>query len=592
MPWIKASLERQFMVIIAAGLAIAAICVAILTWWTETQAIETRLQSLSSNEMQSLDALVNSAMLARLSDSNNVSLTVFNGWFGQRNADYPGKLWSAWNGPMTSYVAQSEPQTAVKRPRDAIDAEVLRTGKPVGRFVGDTYRFSTPVILGGTVATSRQECFACHAAPMHQAKGDVIAVFSSSLSAKKDFAERDRKVLLLLALVAAFSLALLVAVRTTFRKVTARPLESMVATMTGLADGNTDCTVPALDREDEIGKLAQSMQTFQQQLAKAERAKAEQTEIIIDSIGTGLAELAKGNLGHRISAELTGPFGPLKDDFNTAANRLNDAVRQVSGSSARIAEGTGEIAKAADDLSRRTEQQAANLEETAAALEQITATVKTTAGNARDASRSAADAQAAAEHGGEVVETAIAAMDAIAQSSKKITDITGVIDEIAFQTNLLALNAGVEAARAGEAGKGFAVVASEVRALAQRSGDAAKQIKTLIHTSGEHVEGGVRLVGESGKALQRIVDHVHRINALVTEMAQAAEQQSSGIQQVNSAVGQMDQVTQQNAAMVEETTAASRALVDETKELSDLVAFFTVEGSGPAKQPAALRRIA
>ena len=591
MHWIKASLERQFMAIIAIGLAIAAICAAGLSWWAETDAIESRLHSLSSNEMQSLDALVNSAMLARMTDSNNVSLAVFNGWFGQRNADYPGKLWSAWNRPMTAFVSQNEPKTALKQPRDAIDEEVLRTGKPVGRFVGDTYRFSTPVVLGGTPATSRQECFACHAAPMHQDKGDVIAVFSSSVSAKADFADRNRKVLLLLGLVALFSLALLLAVRTTFRKVTARPLECMVKTMSGLAEGQTDCSVPALDREDEIGKLAQSMQAFQQQLAQAERAKAEQTETIVDSIGTGLSELAKGNLSHRIDAELTGPFGPLKKDFNTAATRLNEAMAQVTATSSRIADGTGEIAKAADDLSRRTEQQAANLEETAAALEEITGTVKTTAANARDASRSAADAKAAAEQGGAVVESAIAAMDAIALSSKKITDITGVIDEIAFQTNLLALNAGVEAARAGEAGKGFAVVASEVRALAQRSGDAAKQIKALIHASGEHVDGGVRLVGESGKALGLIVEHVHRINALVSEMAQAAEQQSSGIQEVNSAVGQMDQVTQQNAAMVEQTTAASRALVDETKELSDLVAFFAVDGASQAKKPG-LRRIA
>jgi methyl-accepting chemotaxis protein len=181
-----------------------------------------------------------------------------------------------------------------------------------------------------------------------------------------------------------------------------------------------------------------------------------------------------------------------------------------------------------------------------------------------------------AQEGGKVVKSATEAMDAISQSSKEITDIIGVIDEIAFQTNLLALNAGVEAARAGEAGKGFAVVASEVRALAGRSGEAAKKIKTLINTSGEHVAGGVRLVGESGQALKRIVEQVQRINALVSEVASAADQQSTAIQEVNAAVGQMDQVTQQNAAMVEESTAASRTLADKTKALQELVLFFDV----------------
>jgi methyl-accepting chemotaxis protein len=318
------------------------------------------------------------------------------------------------------------------------------------------------------------------------------------------------------------------------------------------------------------------MTTFKNQLAQAEKAKVEQAQLIVSSIGTGLEHMAKGDLTHRIAVELTGVFAKLKDDFNAAMAHLQDTMKNVLGSTNQIATGADEISQAADDLSRRTEQQAASLEETAAALEEITVTVKKTAANAREASHSVADAKTAAEDGGRVVGTAITAMDAIAQSSKQITDIIAVIDEIAFQTNLLALNAGVEAARAGDAGKGFAVVASEVRSLAQRSSEAAKQIKTLIKTSGEHVESGVKFVGDSGLALKRIVDQVLKINALVTEMAQAAEQQSTGIEQVNAAVSQMDQVTQQNAAMVEESTAASRNLAGETQVLSNLVGFFSV----------------
>jgi methyl-accepting chemotaxis protein len=304
--------------------------------------------------------------------------------------------------------------------------------------------------------------------------------------------------------------------------------------------------------------------------------EAEQTEATIKGIGEGLDHLAKGDLTHRVTVELTGKFAKLKTDFNAAMDRLQETVHNVQSTTGLITSGSSEISQAADDLSRRTEQQAASLEETAAALEEITATVKKTAANAREASQSVTTAKQVAETGGHVVETAVNAMDAISQSSKKITDIIGVIDEIAFQTNLLALNAGVEAARAGDAGKGFAVVASEVRALAQRSSEAAKEIKTLIKTSSDQVGEGVKFVGESGQALKRIVDQVIQINALVSEMAQAAEQQSTGIEQVNAAVAQMDEVTQQNAAMVEESTAASRNLANEANRLAELMSFFAV----------------
>ena len=357
------------------------------------------------------------------------------------------------------------------------------------------------------------------------------------------------------------------------------PLRLMTRTMTELAGGNLEVEIPAAKRKDEIGKLAGAMKAFKDQLAAAERSKSEQTEIIVSSIGSGLDSLAKGDLTRRVTADLTGPFAKLKDDFNGAVARLQTTIATIRTSTSGISAGATEISQAAHNLSKRTEQQAASLEETAAALEQITATIKKTALNAKETSTIVTTAKSAAEDGGRVVETAIHAMGEIEQSSKKITDIIGVIDEIAFQTNLLALNAGVEAARAGDAGKGFAVVASEVRALAQRSSEAAKQIKTLIKTSGEQVNSGVKLVGGSGAALKRIADQVIEINNLVSEMAQGAQQQATGIEQVSAAVTQMDEVTQQNAAMVEESTEASRNLATETSELSNIVSFFKVAAS-------------
>jgi methyl-accepting chemotaxis protein len=335
----------------------------------------------------------------------------------------------------------------------------------------------------------------------------------------------------------------------------------------------------------KVIKYATDITAVESERLAAEASKVQQTALIVDSVGNGLAALAQGDLTHRVTADLSGPFAKLKEDFNNAMARMQDTLQSVRTAAGGINTGADEISQAADDLSKRTEQQAASLEETAAALEQITATVKKTAENAKAASSIVTTARGAAEQGGQIVDTAIKAMGQIEQSSKQITDIIGVIDEIAFQTNLLALNAGVEAARAGDAGKGFAVVASEVRALAQRSSEAAREIKTLIKASSEHVGSGVKLVGESGQALRAIVTQVVEINTLVTEMAQAAQQQSTGIEEVNTAVTQMDQVTQQNAAMVEQSTAASRNLANETAELSELVAFFDVGEVQDRKAP-------
>ena len=323
--------------------------------------------------------------------------------------------------------------------------------------------------------------------------------------------------------------------------------------------------------------------------AEADHAAAELQASVVKATGRGLSALAAGDLSYRIDEAFPGDYAILREYFNRAMTALDQAVAVIRGNAGSMQSGANEISSAAEDLSRRTERQAAGLEETAAALDQITATVRKAAENAQSADTVVGQTRAQAETGGGVVQRAISAMGEIEASSKQIGDIIGVIDEIAFQTNLLALNAGVEAARAGEAGRGFAVVASEVRALAQRSADSAREIKTLISTSSAQVKSGVVLVRESGEALSGIAVRINDISHLMGEIRASTQEQALALAEVNTAVNEMDQVTQQNAAMVEESTAASLSLSREASDLTQLVGRFQVSEGVGDRAPAPIR---
>ena len=341
------------------------------------------------------------------------------------------------------------------------------------------------------------------------------------------------------------------------------------------------------EAEDRARAEAQALQrqrdreaADEAQKRAGEEAQANAMHMVVSSFGEGLKGLASRDLTSRIRAALPEGYRGLQADFNAALDHLSAAMAEISHTAGDIASSAAQINAASQDLSQRTEHQAASLEKSAAAMDQITATVGKSAENAKQANSTALDAKKDADLGSDVVKRTMRAMHDIAHSSGEIGNIIGVIDEIAFQTNILALNAGVEAARAGEAGRGFAVVASEVRALAQRSAEAAKQIKTLVQTSESQVTSGVKLVEESGLALSRIVDDITKITALMNDIANAQQEQAVALGEVNTAVGHMDQTTQQNAAMVEQSTAASKSLADDAKVLADLVAGFQMEQSG------------
>ena len=389
-----------------------------------------------------------------------------------------------------------------------------------------------------------------------------------------------------------------------------KPLRAVIGLIEGGFDPQSSDLVKLQARKDEIGRMAVSLIAQRETAEELERTRREANETeaaaaaerrreldertlaaegqrqVVAALAHALESLAAGDLSTRINTTFTGEYARLKSDFNSAMEQMQRAVSEVAVAARQINAGSHELTGANDDLSRRTEQQAASLEETAAALDQITATVHRAAEGAKQAAVVVQDARQAAERSGEVVRQAVEAMNEIEGSARQISNIIGVIDEIAFQTNLLALNAGVEAARAGDAGRGFAVVASEVRGLAQRSADAAKEIKSLILDSTRQVATGVRLVDTTGEALEDIVAKVAEISSAVEEIAASAAEQSVGLREVNSAVNQMDQVTQQNAAMVEQSTAASHALAQEAGDLASLVQRFRIDHES-ARHPTA-----
>lgn len=390
-----------------------------------------------------------------------------------------------------------------------------------------------------------------------------------------------------------------------------RPIQSLTDTMSRLAGGDLEVTIPSADRHDEIGQMARAVEVFrdagvenrrleteaeegrassdrERREREAQKAReAQELQEAMDGLAAALGHLSDGNVGYRIDATFTGSLDKLRVDFNESVGKLESALRSVGDNAGAIHAGSDQIRAAADDLAKRTEMQAASVEETAAAVEQITATVRDSSRRAAEAGEMVAKTRDQAEHSSRVVKQAVAAMGEIESSSREINNIITVIDDIAFQTNLLALNAGVEAARAGEAGRGFAVVAQEVRELAQRSATAAKEIKDLITSSSQQVRSGVELVGETGNALATIASEVEEINRHVSAIVEAAREQAGGLEEINSAVNQMDQSAQQNAAMVEETTAASHSLAREAASLNELLAQFSFGDGAPTRRAAA-----
>lgn len=361
-----------------------------------------------------------------------------------------------------------------------------------------------------------------------------------------------------------------------------KPLEKIGGHLGMIAQGDYDSEVAYTQRKDELGSFARAIETLREQLKDSQQIRLnrereqEEQQGVVASLRDGLTALAERDLTRTIDRVFADDYEPLRQDFNTGVNELRDIVSAVMDTTSAVRGGAEEISAASDDLARRTETQAAALEETSATLTEITQSVSESANSVREVEKIVLEAQDHTTQSDVVVRDAVAAMSEIEASSEQISNIISMIDDIAFQTNLLALNAGVEAARAGEAGRGFAVVATEVRTLAQRSADAAKEIKTLITASAEQVDRGVNLVRRAGDALSEISSQVSNISGLVSGIAVSAGEQASGISEITTSVTQLENVTQQNAAMVEQSTAAGHMLREKSVELATQMGQFRV----------------
>ena len=607
MIWRSLGVQARFMLFAALGAVALVIAVVATVSYQEYRALDARLHDLSANELQSLNALVETAIRQRLNDKEDIAIKVFNAWFDSRNASYPGKLWSVWSPKVAAFVKELTPERAPKIARDAIDEEVLRTGRIVARFDGDDYRYSLPIVMGRPLSAPKETCQLCHGELMGLKEGETIAVFSSRIAAGDEIAARNGLLMKIAGVGLIAAVGMIAASWLILALIVVSPIKGVVGAMRRLAGGDLGIDFSRERRGDEIGEMQAAVTVFrdaarekarleqeaQQHRAQSERdraaaegaqreAIAQERALVNGSIGAALERLAGKELSYRMMDQIPEAYRALKDNFNRAIGELECALDGVAESTTGIDEEARQIAAATENLSHRTEQQAATLEQTTAALNGISDTVKRAAEGAAHARTVVESTAAESQQSQHLVGEAIGAIDSIAATSAKIGGIIHVIDEIAFQTNLLALNAGVEAARAGEQGKGFAVVASEVRGLAQRSAAAAKEIKDLISAATQEVGHGVRLVRETGAALERTISRVGDISRIVAEIADGANQQAGSLTEINTAIGELDRATQTNAGAASETSASTRTLAAESERQARLVGEFRLSRTSHA----------
>ncbi len=531
-------IRKRFMWASAFGVTSTVIIALAMMMFAEEKAMDAKLNQLSQNELTSLHALIVNVMAARPDDSDDIGIDVFNNWFESRNLDYPGELWSAW-GPTTLAYMKEYGDKDLKTPRDAIDQEAIETGQTIGRYTDEgTYRLSMPIVLGVTKGAEREVCFSCHGA-MEAEKGDVIAVLSSSLSVAPEQAKTNQILIGIVIGGIVIALATIFGMRLLLSKIVTEPLSKLGSVMTELADGKTDLIIHDLDRKDEIGRMAQSVDVFRTNAIAKKRMEAEQ-------------EAAS----------------------RKREERMKTLEKHIGGFEGVIANIVGSVSTSADRMQSTARKSATTV---AAASEEATVNVRTVADAAENLSHSITQIGNQAHHSTEI--TAEASREAevssktvagLSEAAGRIGEIVELISDIAGQTNLLALNATIEAARAGEAGKGFAVVAAEVKNLANQTARATSEISEQILAIQEETGKTVQSMDDISNVISRITDITNTISDAVREQADATGEIAQNVEQAAIGTQEVSSNIERVSDTVAETDQAAHQVLNVAEELGQL----------------------
>ena len=524
--WKNLGLQTRFMMITGFGVLGLAVGVVVLVAWFEYAKVEQKMHGFAENELGSMHALVVSVMERRLTDANNVAISVFNQWFERRNQDYPGKVWSVWSPKVAAYMARTGAQRAPKVAQDAIDDEAMRTGRPVTRLVDGAYRYSLPIVLGVSGGAEQQSCHICHGANMGLADGQVIAVFSTSLSTAAEFAAL-RWLLVEVAAAGVLGAVLMVlTIWAIFGRIVSRRVIRMTAAMQRLAEGDRSVEIPPQPYADEIGAMAGTVAVFRQNAIATDRLSAEQT-----------AEAAAKEHRRVAMDRQTQAFGASATGIMAALAASAEGMRRAADTMAAAAGGAHDQAS---DTAAGAAKSSRDLTSVAAAIEQMTSSVEEIARQAASAAQVAREAvdKAAASHD---------TMQGLTEATARVGDVVHLISDIAGQTNLLALNATIEAARAGEAGKGFAVVAGEVKSLAAQTAKATAEIGGQIASIREASHDAIAV-------MDRVASIIGKMDEVTAAIAATVEEQSATTREIAASI-------QMVAAETDRTVGAMQAVV-------------------------------